>query len=140
MLNTVLPTKSDAEETLKALKMPDKFPSDWALSNSDYQLILDAVGRYGEPLDANVGDNLTGLQLVLGKFVFDGATFKIITSGYSVFNGTAHFEEEDDAVIWLNENGCDCSDWGEARQMSEAEEIEYCWWDEWELPFTEGSR
>ena len=134
MPNITLPTKADVEAAYKEVH-PREYPSDWVLTDSEYQRILEAAVRYSKPLGVDGASCWSGLEVVVDEFKIDDNTFRILTEGYVLFNGAAHFESEDDAVEWLNANGCDCSDWSEARELSEAEKIDYCYWIEWDLPF-----
>lgn len=136
MSNIVLPTKAEVENAYKEVH-PREYPSDWALTDDEYQRVLEAAVRYGKPLGVDGASSCwSGLEVVVDEFKIDDYTFRILTEGYVLFNGAAHFASEDDAVEWLNANGCDCSDWAEVLELSEAEKIEYCYWIEWSLPFT----
>ena len=116
------PTK----ESIKAI-FHDIFylADDWMPTDEDMALlqkVFDAKDATTTHAQINVVDEY---------FRVDSKTYRVMTEGYIVFDGTAYFIKEDDAVEYLNANGVKCDTFTEAYEMAQRGEIDDCYFTEW---------
>ena len=117
MSNIVLPTKAEVENAYKEVH-PREYPSDWALTDDEYQRVLEAAVRYGKPLGVDGASSCwSGLEVVVDEFKIDDYTFRILTEGYVLFNGAAHFASEDDTDVTA-QTGLRCLSFLRLRRLS----------------------